>query len=269
MSIPSYLPQKSYIKGVWRFEDVGGTTVTDSSGLSHTGTASRAQILGGAAGKIGTCGTFVSASSDVITIVDHADLKPTSYFSISAWFKTTTGTDNIIFASWSGITKLAGFLIGINSNKARILSCRNTGTTYTTDYNGAGSVADVADGLWHFTCGVWDGTNLKMYLDNAAVVNTAWTYAPAYTTNYVRIGSRRDNASDLLFFNGNIDEVVLWNGIALSANEVAQVYSHSPGRNFSFGNPWMFIKDAWEKHDKLWTPKLVIPKLKLSEGFSY
>ena len=31
---------------------------------------------------------------------------------------------------------------------------------------------------------------------------------------------------------------------------------------FSGFSPWMFMKDMWEKHNKLWTPKL-------KEGFSY
>ena len=26
------------------------------------------------------------------------------------------------------------------------------------------------------------------------------------------------------------------------------------------GNPWIFMKDMWEKHDKLWQPKLILPK---------
>jgi len=30
---------------------------------------------------------------------------------------------------------------------------------------------------------------------------------------------------------------------------------------------WFSFSEAWRKHDKLWTPKLIIPKL--SEGFSY
>ena len=34
-----------------------------------------------------------------------------------------------------------------------------------------------------------------------------------------------------------------------------------PAGGLGFGNPWMFLKDAWEKHDKLWAPKgLILPK---------
>jgi hypothetical protein len=35
---------------------------------------------------------------------------------------------------------------------------------------------------------------------------------------------------------------------------------------FSGGQPWIFLKDMWNKHKKLWTPKLILPK---DLGFSY
>ena len=39
-------------------------------------------------------------------------------------------------------------------------------------------------------------------------------------------------------------------------------YIRPPSRGFSGGQPWIFLKDMWEKHDRLWIPKL-------SEGYSY
>ena len=39
-----------------------------------------------------------------------------------------------------------------------------------------------------------------------------------------------------------------------------------PAGGFSGGQPWIFMKDMWEKHSKIWKPKgLILPK----EGFSY
>jgi len=46
-------------------------------------------------------------------------------------------------------------------------------------------------------------------------------------------------------------------------------FTHLPQRVSWSGvsNPWIFLKDVLEKHDKLWTPKgLVLPK---DLGFSY
>ena len=39
-----------------------------------------------------------------------------------------------------------------------------------------------------------------------------------------------------------------------------------PSGGFSGFSPWIFMKDMWEKHNKIWTPKLILPK---DLGFSY
>ncbi len=41
-----------------------------------------------------------------------------------------------------------------------------------------------------------------------------------------------------------------------------QMFEGIPSGGLGIGNPWIFIKDMWEKHDRLWIPKL-------SEGYSY
>jgi len=38
--------------------------------------------------------------------------------------------------------------------------------------------------------------------------------------------------------------------------------TYNPSGGLGYGNPWIFLKDMWEKHDRLWKPKL-------SEGYSY
>jgi len=43
-------------------------------------------------------------------------------------------------------------------------------------------------------------------------------------------------------------------------NEVQMFEGIYPGGGLGIGNPWIFMKDMWEKHDKLWKPKLILPK---------
>jgi len=60
--------------------------------------------------------------------------------------------------------------------------------------------------------------------------------------------------------------IASWTGGSQTLYIVANIMS-IPAGGFGFGNPWMFLKDAWEKHDKLWKPKgLILPK---DLGFSY
>lgn len=215
------------LKGWWKMDDVSGTTVTDSSGQSHTGTASRADINGGAAGKFLYSGTFVSASSDKVTITDHSDLKPTGNFTLLAWVKTsTTGVNQTIFQSRAQNTNYSGLMIRVTgSNVFQINSGRNTGTTANTDYKEVNGTKTVTDGLWHFIAATWNGSTLKIYTDGADEQSASWSNAPGYqATNYVRIGSRNNTGTDIDFMNGYIDDVQIINGTALTADQVSTLY---------------------------------------------
>lgn len=218
----------TYLKGYWRFEETTGTNAADSSENSHDGTASRTNILNNASGQFGNMAVFASASSDAISITDHADLKPTGAFSIGAWIKTSTiGAQQTILQSYSQNTNVAGILLNIGSadNKAYLLSGKNNGTTDGTHYKQVSSAITVTDGSWHFIVGVWDTAKLLIYIDGAYSNSVAWTSAPVYAaTNYVRIGCRNNSGSNTEFFNGSIDDAFILNGVALSAEQIRELY---------------------------------------------
>lgn len=44
------------------------------------------------------------------------------------------------------------------------------------------------------------------------------------------------------------------------------VYAKTPESGFSGGQPWIFMKDMWDKHKEIWKPKLVLRK---DLGFCY
>lgn len=212
----------------YKFEDTSTTTVTDSSGNSSTGTASRTNINGGATGKFGYCGTFASASSDKVTITDNSILKPTGNFTLGAWIKTsTTGVYQHIIQSYAeGSTFISGIALLINnSNVAQIISGKNSGSTAPTHYQVASTTTNPCDGVWHFLVGTWDGSNLKIYIDGRLEGTTAWANAPVYqATNYVRVGCGNLTGSDTRFFNGSLDDTFLLNGTALTADQVSTIY---------------------------------------------
>uniref|UniRef100_A0A6H1ZDS9 F5/8 type C domain-containing protein n=1 Tax=viral metagenome TaxID=1070528 RepID=A0A6H1ZDS9_9ZZZZ len=41
---------------------------------------------------------------------------------------------------------------------------------------------------------------------------------------------------------------------------------YPPAGGLGIGNPWIFMKDMWEKHNKLWIPKLILQE---DLGFNY
>ena len=222
------------LKLYYRFSETSGTTVNDSSTGGHNGTASRTNILNNSGGVFGNKGVFERASTDRVTITDHADLKPTSGgFTVGGWIKraAASGVEEMIFTSWNGLSSVyAGILLSINPNGTiRIASCKNTGLTQGTDWQAASSATAITDTTtFHLVIGVWDGSQLKVYIDGSpdgTPVN--WANAPAYkATNYVRLGDFvNQTGSEADSFGGSVDDFFLFNGKALSPTEISNYYN--------------------------------------------
>jgi len=200
MALPNNLPQSAYIKLWWRIDETSGTNVADSSGNSHNGTASRTQILAGADGNIATSGTFVATSSDKITIANHVDLQPTKIFSLACWVNTTqVGTFIGIIDKYTGSP--AGYMLDIPANNGKprfvIVDTADRTTTATVAVN---------NGAWHHVCGVYDGTNIIIYIDGSA--SGTPTAASANLTNDTHVFSVGGDGVSTNYYTGNIDEVI-------------------------------------------------------------
>lgn len=219
------LKDSANLKAYYRFES--GALTTDGSGNSHTLTAI-ATPTEDASGKYGGAVAYASASSQAHSAVDGADFKPTGNFSISAWIKTsTTGTQKVIFTSWAAATsKYAGIEMQIDaSNKINIYSGKNSGVVEGTDLQKAVSATSVTDGNWHHVVGTWDGSTLRAYVDGKMDGSAVWANAPVYqATNYVRVGCANDTGTNYGYFNGSIDDLAFFNGTALSADQIKELY---------------------------------------------
>ena len=215
------------LKAYYRFST--GALTTDSSGAGHTLTA-----ISDPAEVTGVFGKAADLDgNDAYSATDHADFKPTGNFSVGGWFKTSTAGWETIFASSdykSG--KWAGFLLYMYSGHLSILSGKNTGAVSGTDYGEVWSTSAIHynDGAWHFVVGTWDGTYLKLYVDGAQDGgNISWANAPVYlATNPVRVGCdyETNSAANINFMTGSLDDVWLFNGKALSATEIASLWTH-------------------------------------------
>lgn len=215
---------KTNLKAYYRFST--GALTTDSSGAGHTLTdiSDPAEVDG----VFGKAADF--DGNDAYSAVDHADFKPTGNFSIGFWMKTsTTGTTMGLFQSSSINPNRAGIFLTTNTLGSVVLySGKNTGTTVDVDYKYVASTTEVTDNVVHFIVGTWDGTHLKLYIDGVQEGGDVdWTNAPAYAaTNYVRIGCRNLTGSNGSYLTGFLDDVFLFNGKALTATEVASLWTH-------------------------------------------
>jgi len=143
--------------------------------------------------------------------------------SISAWFKTSNVGIQYIINNYHW-----GWVLGVgyvdNANKKLCV----------TNYEGAlgyeryCSSSFVNDGIWHHAFAIIykDGTDPVLYLDN--IPQSSDMHLDARVVRIVDTGKdimigRRSATADR-FFNGNIDNVMIYNK-ALSANEVEAIYN--------------------------------------------
>jgi len=188
---------------------------------------------------------LVAASSHHLTLVNHADLRPTGAFSIGIWLNTSiTGTFKSVFQSFNYASNiLAGFDLLITSgNKIKLQSYKNTGEVENTDYKFAESTTSITDGNWRHLMGTWDGSNLKMYVNAVLEATTAWANAPAYqATNYVRVGGRYSDLAGAAYpLDAQIAELKLWNGNALTTDQIA-TEMRSIGPRFYLSNCKLYL----------------------------
>ena len=226
----STLKSDSSLKAYYRFST--GALKTDSgNGAGHTLTDISAPTEG--TGVFGKCAVF--AGDDAYSTADHADFKPTGNFSISLWVKaSSTAANQYLFQSLSINTAYAGIAVYLRTTTTKAIyaySGKNSGTTKSTDWEGITGSTQVGDGNWHLVVFTWDGSSLCLYVDGVSdATPVTWANAPSYAvTNYVRVGDLCHNGDEEQFLTGSLDDVALWNGIALSQSYITELWRRRMG----------------------------------------
>ena len=151
---------------------------------------------------------------------------------LSAWFKTT--------ASYGGAGSegtLISYISSGGGNDDSVLSVmtNKVGWSDFTDDNQFGT-SIVNDGNWHHAVAVVTASTQKIYVDGVLETTTSNAYSAGTSFSSATIG-RRANAAQR-FFNGNIDEVAIWDS-ALTANEVKSIYNDGKPVDLS-GQPELY-----------------------------
>lgn len=199
---------------------------TDSSDSGITGAVSGASTSN--FGRFTGCYSF-DGTDDEITLTDSSNsLDITGSISIGCWINTSD-TDGIILANYKvalNPTREWGYLFHVSGSKIRFN--RFAGTSSIGNIVGATNVNDSA---WHFVCGVYDGTNQKVYLDGVEDGTVATNTDSGFTTGMGRrIGAkyRDDLAASDTFYSGSIDELIVEN-IAWTASQIRDYYQSTNG----------------------------------------
>jgi len=241
--IPLNLPRRSNIVGLWHLDEESGTRA-DESGNGNTLQDINTVLYG--TGKIGNAADFELDNSEYLSITNalQTGLGITGEITICAWVKLETiGITQYMVSKFSATDDKRAYLFYVAVDNKLGFYLTPNGTT--TGAGSALSTDTLSAATWYHVAGTLNQTTdkIQVYIDGLANGSTA-----SYTTDIYDnakkflISAMDDSGGVAQFFDGLIDEVIVWN-TCLTAGEVLQVknitayrYGIGPG----IGNPYIF-----------------------------
>jgi hypothetical protein len=207
LTLGGVLSARGELKLHWPLDSTSGTTATDASGNGvHGGWEGSSGSVGWqpAGGVDGGAVSFSGANKDSFITSSFSEVSSTP-FTISTWVKTTsTANEAAVFlgngasGSQYHIIRVQGGVGRANSRNGTEVQCSGT--------------SGIADGQWHHLVGVYASpTDRKIYVDGVLERSNTTSVAGMSLTRFGIGALTRNtphNPADL--FNGEIDEVALW-----------------------------------------------------------
>jgi len=201
----------SGLVGYWSFDEGTGITARDLSGLGNAGT-----LINNPTWTTGRVGGALSFDG----VDDHISLgappilriaRPT----IEAWFNTSSNQTNMTIYGW----RTHGFWLEMSPDTANIGRIRFTFYDSTPTRHFIISTRTYNNGNWNHAVGVYDGQNIRLYINGEPVTPVPRTAVIEYGIGSAAIG--RAGAANCCFFNGLIDEVRIYNRALTEAEVMA------------------------------------------------
>jgi hypothetical protein len=173
---------------------------------------------------------------------------------VSAWIKTSSQATTEVFcqSDTTDTNNTTYLFLSITSGGHARINWRSGSSTLSK----RGSTV-VDDGNWHHVVFISDGSAWKIYVDGTEETLTTVTsggasgswYGDLPSIDACRIGCQERNLGTTNFFNGNIDEVAVWD-TALSSSQITNIYKGesnggSGGTNGTPGNLLSFSPNHW------------------------
>ncbi len=195
--------------GWWMFEEGSGTKVVDFSGHGNDGT-----LAGGTKWVDGFVGGAVELSSGYMTIDGVVDDIKGTNITLSAWIKTTQGSEGNVFAANTSASDYA-LLFGIQG-----------GNPYRWDTADQQFGPAINDDQWHMLTYVRNGGTGYIYVDGVQRATYSTSFSLSNITRW-SIGQEWDDATPSDFYNGRVDDVRFYTK-ALTADEVKELMRGDP-----------------------------------------
>ncbi|MGH7404527.1 MAG: DUF2341 domain-containing protein [Candidatus Methylomirabilales bacterium] len=245
---PTAVWSNGYV-GVWHLSEASNTTRMDST--SNNNDLSDVNTVAAATGKIAGGADFINANNEKLTIADAAQtgLDPTgNVITFSAWAKPSA-----LNTVSSVIDKLIstgdGYRLRYHDSNKFNCSVHNAAVSV-----GAIQPTVVSTGTWyHVTC-VYDGTQLKQYLDAVNNITTTGSSGIGNSTTQLDVGARGAGQT----FPGTLDEVRI-ETVARSGDWIKAQYLSMTDAFITYGSqeavscppPQAFTPCSWSRRRKL------------------
>lgn len=213
----------------WKLDESSGNA-SDATGNGNTLTNTNVTY---SAGKINNGANFNGSNSNLST-GDNSNLRPSSV-TVSYWVKTTQGGNHLVKKS-SGNGGWEAYSVKNDSSNNDVSSrVQLTGSPSFSDI--VTNTVNIKDGNWHMVTMSYTSGSHKIYIDGIERVSSS----PSGNIFYVEsrrfvLGSSWNTVGYEGYFNGQIDEVGVWNR-ALSGSEVSELYNGGAGLSYPFTPP--------------------------------
>lgn len=222
----------------WTLDESGGTTATDATGNGHDGTHLNTPTISAAgdvapipAGNARSLIFNAAAGQQHVSVSDAPALRISGPITVAAWVKPTADTPSFqkgVIEKWTWGSDINGYLLRLswsgNGNNVPVFAIGN-GTTQVS----AAGPPQLVNGVWAHVAGVYDGTNLMIYVNGGSPLDTVPNGGPgaivptAANTDPLHVG--KDYGANA--FTGNIDEARVYNR-ALTTAEVQILHDGQP-----------------------------------------
>lgn len=218
----------------WRLADTAGPTAVDSAGL-YDGTYSSSGVTYGAGGFPGdpAGGAVLDGSAGRAIVPNNPALNPAGPFTIEFWGQITSYGFYVPISSMNRPSRDSGYEFYLFGNSPGYEFHTAAGGTYNMICEDGKVPPDLA---WWHVVGVWDTTNIYLYVNGqlgdiqsetslpSGVDNWVLEGAPPFVPNTAEpfyIGCRSDNTH---FWNGGLSDIAFYN-YALSPAQISNHWS--------------------------------------------
>jgi len=193
--------------GWWKFDEAEGSNASDSSGNNHNGILMGNPVWRPSGGKFGGALEF-DGQGDYVELADESDFDIAGQITVSAWVNIRS-----VPSAWTAIITKGDSAWRLSTMEAeRAFHFAVSGSTVL---NGQTRVS--AD-EWHHVVGIYDGKEIRIYVDGRVDVSMPWDRGIETNDYPVLIGENAGQTER--FWHGLIDDVRIFN-YALTEDEIA------------------------------------------------